>query len=47
LSILTIGSLRRSAFNASRVRVNSFSLASSRLRAASHSSRETMSGRFI
>jgi DNA-binding transcriptional MerR regulator len=42
----TIGSRRRSALSWSRARVSSFSFASSSLRAASHSSRDTTSGRF-
>ena len=42
----TIGNRRRSALTRSRARVSSFSLASSSLRAANHSSRETTSGRF-
>src|SRR6516225_2949621 len=41
LSILTQGKARRSAFNRSRIRVNSFSFARSSLRATSHSSRVT------
>src|SRR5467141_563084 len=43
-SIATIGSLRRSALSASRCRVSSFSLTSRRLRAAVHSSRDTIVG---
>src|SRR6185437_13149967 len=43
----TIGSRRRSAFSASRCLVSSFSRASSCLRAASHSSRDTTWGRLI
>ena len=46
LSMRTIGSRRRSALTRSRARVSSFSFASSSLRAASHSSRDTTSGRF-
>src|SRR5580692_3222155 len=44
LSTLTQGSWRRSAARASRSRVSRFSLASSFLRAASHSSRDTIFG---
>src|SRR5882724_263799 len=40
-----MGSRRRSAFNASRVRVSSFSLVSNSLRAANHSSLDTTWGR--
>jgi hypothetical protein len=47
LSIATIGSRRRAALTSSRSRVSSFSRASSVLRAASHSSRDTTSGRFL
>src|SRR3954471_20648005 len=43
----TIGSRRRAALTRSRARVSSFSLASSCLRAASHSSRDTTSGRLL
>src|SRR6266851_7889107 len=43
-STLTQGSWRRSAARASRSRVSCFSLASSFLRAASHSSRDTIFG---
>ena len=46
LSIRTIGSRRRSALSRSRARVTAFSFASNSLRAASHSSRDTTSGRF-
>ena len=42
-----MGSRRRCALSASRARVMSFSLASSALRAASHSSWEAMRGRFV
>src|SRR5271163_123237 len=42
-----MGSLRRSALRASRLRVSSFSSASSRRLASSHSSRDTTSGRLI
>lgn len=47
LSILTMGSLRRSALSRSRARVASFSLMSSSARKACHSFRETMGGQFI
>jgi hypothetical protein len=43
-SIFTIGSLRRSALSASRWRFHAFSFASSSLRAASHTSRDTTFG---
>src|SRR6185436_13531601 len=42
-----MGRRRRCALSASRARVSSFSLASSSLRAASHSSWEAMRGRFV
>jgi len=47
LSISTIGSARRFALSASRVRVASFSRASNSLRAATHCVRETILGRSI
>src|SRR5262249_42721234 len=47
LSIFTIGRRRRSAANASRARVASFSFARIRSRAASHSSGDTTWGRFM
>src|SRR3954453_18750999 len=43
----TIGSRRRSADRASRARVSSFSRSSRVVRAATHSSAETISGRLI
>ncbi len=42
----TIGNRRRSALTRSRARVSSFSFSSRAMRAASHFSRDTTSGRF-